>query len=106
MPHRISILVRADVGRDAIELFVTGCLTEQTRGPLASQITKARNLDPSAPILIDFTDAQHVEPSALERLRSVVDAQQEVDGHRPAALRFVLPKETPVCPREDTAELG
>lgn len=92
MPHRISILVRADVGRDAIEIFVTGCLTEQTRSTLASQIAKARNLDPSAPILVDLTDAQHIEHSALERLRSMVEVEKEEDGLRLAALRFVIPK--------------
>src|SRR5699024_9797800 len=42
MPHKISLLIRADIDLDAIELIATGCLTEQTAPVLLEQIARAR----------------------------------------------------------------
>lgn len=97
MPHKISILVRADVGRDAIELLVTGCLTEDTAGILATQLSKARDLDPSAPILLDLTDARHIESGALASLRSLAEVR-EVGGRLVAPLQLLTPATVPQCP--------
>lgn len=102
MPHKISILVRADVGRDAIELFVSGCLTGDSISALAAQIVKARVIDPSAPILVDLTAARHIEPDALEQLRSQAEAEN-VGGHPDPSLRLVTPETTPSCPLPGTA---
>lgn len=99
MPHKISLLVRADVGRGSIELLMTGCLTTFTVGILAAQISRARELGPSEPVLVDLTDAQHIEPEALEELW-LAARNLERDGEVP--LRFALPTAGPVCPTSDS----
>ena len=68
MTHKISLLIRADIDLDAIELVVTGCLTEQSVTALLEQIARARMLDPASPIRVDLTGAQHIEPRAVDVL--------------------------------------
>jgi len=106
MSHKISILIRADVGRDAIEIYISGCLTEDTRHVLAPQIVKAGTLDPSAPILVDLTQAQHVDSTALDLLRSTVEAKWKADGYHHASLQLQLPSEAPTCPLGEVALAG
>ncbi|PWH05579.1 hypothetical protein DEO23_13580 [Brachybacterium endophyticum] len=63
MPHKISILVRADVDSAAVTILVTGCLTGATREVLASQIERACLLDSASPLVVDARDAQHDDPT-------------------------------------------
>lgn len=98
MPHKISILVRADVGRNAVELLVTGCLTLPTSTVLAAQIFRAQQLQPSEPILVDLTGVQHLEPAALDQLRAA-----EVHLPSAAPLRVALPTTVPACPLAEPA---
>lgn len=97
MPHKISILARADVGRNAIDLLVTGCLTLPTVRILTAQIDKARELGPSEPILVDLTGVQHIDPAALEKLRA---ASRDIADDSETALHFALPTAASVsaCP--------
>lgn len=94
-PHKISILVRADVGRGAIELLVTGCLTAPTARILSAQIARARDLQPFEPILVDLTGVQHLEPAALEELRA---AEAALTADSAVPLRFALPEVATPCP--------
>lgn len=103
MAHKISILVRADVNRGSIELLMTGCLTTSTVRILAGQISKARELGPSEPILVDLTAAQHIDPEALESLR---EAAREMESDLGAPLRFALPTTDQTCPPEGTTVPG
>lgn len=97
MPHKISLLIRADIDLDAIELIATGCLTEQTAPVLLEQIARARMLDPESPIRVDLTGARHIDPSAAARVRARTSAPDPL-GHRRTPLRLELPDELPVCP--------
>ncbi|WP_114855368.1 STAS domain-containing protein [Brachybacterium sp. YJGR34] len=98
MTHKISVLVKADVGRDTIDLYVSGCLNSETANVLAAQISRARALDPAAPILVDLTGTQHVDPTALAQLRATVDATV-VDFARKhlVDVRFVGPSGKESC---------
>ena len=95
MPHKISILVRADVSHSSVELLVTGCLTASTVPILTAQISRARELGPSGPILVDLTAAQHIDSEAFETLRNVARA---ASSDLEAPLRFALPTDEPTCP--------
>lgn len=97
MTHKISLLIRADIDLDAIELVVTGCLTEQSVTALLEQIARARMLDPASPIRVDLTGAQHIEPRAVDVLHE--HAARDPLTHR-RALRVDLPEELPACPLE------
>lgn len=103
MNHKISILIRADVGRDTIDLVVSGCLNEETGTALAAQISKARSLDPAAPVIVDLSDARHVNPVVLGQLRRTIGAANTADGNL-AAVKFLVPKTRPTCPCTDSAE--
>ena len=96
--HKISILVRADIGRDTIDLIISGCLNTQTVDPLAVQVARARQVDPAAPVVVDLRSAQHVDPDALKLLRSMADAAkiQGFDG-RLASVEFRLPATLEAC---------
>lgn len=100
MPHKISIMVRADVSRSSVELLVTGCLTADTVQILTAQICRARELGPSGPILVDLTAAQHIDPEAFEMLRDVARAASS-DLETP--LRFALPTDEPTCPSSESS---
>ncbi|WP_152352332.1 hypothetical protein [Brachybacterium subflavum] len=103
MSHKISILVRADVDSEVVTILVTGCLTGATREVLACQIERARLLDPASPLVVDARDAQHVDPIALQLLRSRVDnpADQDTRWHRSVPVRFLVPSPLPRCPLDD-----
>lgn len=55
LTHKTSLLVRADSGREAIDLLVTGCVTEEPSIALASQIAIARQVEPTADSLLQVT---------------------------------------------------
>lgn len=74
MPGKISVLVKADVGKDAIELSVTGSLNSDTAPLLAKHIQRARTFDPGAPVRVDLTRAAEIDPRALGRLRAEIDS--------------------------------
>ena len=103
MPHKISLLVRADVGRGSIELLMTGCLTTFTVGIFVAQISRALELGPSEPVLVDLIDAQHIDPEALETLR---DAARALESGPAPPLRFALPASEPTCPCTEAAMPG
>src|SRR5699024_4655826 len=90
MTHKISLLIRADIDLDAIELVVTGCLTEQAGTALLAQVARARMLDPASPLRVDLTGAQHIEPRAVDVLHE--HAARDPLTHR-RALRVDLPEE-------------
>lgn len=96
--HKISILVRADIGRDTIDLIVTGCLNPWTVDLLARQVARARRIDPAAPVVVDLRDARHIDPSALELLRDM-DGRAMVEGFngRLAEVEFRLPATATAC---------
>jgi anti-anti-sigma regulatory factor len=97
MSHKISIVVRADVDRESLGLFVGGCLTSATAPILSRHIHRARALGPAAPILIDLTECRHIDSGALEALRAVVDVHAVQGGPEPS-LRLEVPEPLPVCP--------
>lgn len=88
MPHEISLSVHADVGCDAIEIVVSGCLTRNTCAFLADEIERAVARDPEALVLVDVDGAAHLEVAAL---RHVLEAAEVVPwaGVRHAGLRVV-----------------
>lgn len=95
MAHKISILVRADVSRNAIDLLVTGCLTDATSRILATQIIKARELGPVEPMLIDLTEMRYIDSDALEELQAGLADKEDRPG---APVRFALPTTTSTTP--------
>lgn len=98
MSHKISILVRADVGRDTIDLVVSGCLNPDTGDVLAQQIARARALDPAAPISVDLTALEHIDPLALATLRERVEASCVDRARRHLVdVRFRLPDDPAPC---------
>lgn len=101
MTHKISVLVKADVGRDAIELYVSGCLNVETAKVLAAQIERARAFDPSAPIRLDLNDTRHLDPKALRQLRTIVDSTV-IDWARKhlVDVEFVVPSGKHPCDPE------
>lgn len=103
MPHKISALVRADVGRGSVELLMTGCLTASTVQVLIAQISRALELGPSEPVLVDLTDAQHIDSEALETLR---DAARTLESGSAPPLWFALPTSEPTCPCTEAAMPG
>lgn len=96
--HKISILVRADIGRDTIDLIISGCLNAQTVDPLAVQVSRARQVDPAAPVIVDLRSAQHVDPDALAMVRTMAGAAKikGFDG-RLAEVEFRLPATLEAC---------
>ncbi|PWH06423.1 hypothetical protein DEO23_05480 [Brachybacterium endophyticum] len=105
MTHTISILVRADVDSESITLEVTGCLTPRTRDVLAAQIEKARSLGPRGPVVVDARGARHVDPIALQLLRSTADTTGALSTQwdHPAPVRFLLATPLPHCASGDPA---
>lgn len=103
MTHRISILIRADVGRDTIELIVSGCLNKETSTALATQIAKAQSLDPAAPVVVDLSNVRHIDPAVLEQLRDTAEAAQVADGNLPGT-RFITPEMAASCSCADCFE--
>ncbi|GAA1728469.1 hypothetical protein [Brachybacterium phenoliresistens] len=95
MPHEISLSVRADVGRDAIEIAVTGCLTRDTCAFLADEIEKAFARDPEALVLVDVDGALHLEPAAVRHVLEAMNGPQA--GHRRAGLRVVGTQHERTC---------
>lgn len=98
MSHNISILARTDIGLESIQLCVTGCLTDVTQQILRSRIGEARRLDPAAPIEVDLTKAQHIDPEALKKLRSAVAAEAMGTVHVVDPVVFLLPEMPRPCP--------
>ncbi|PWH06426.1 hypothetical protein DEO23_05495 [Brachybacterium endophyticum] len=80
MTDEISVLIRADVGRETIDVLVRGRLTEQTRQTLATQILKARTLDPASAILVDLTAAESIDAQPLTWLRETFGCHRSL-GH-------------------------
>lgn len=104
MSHKLSILVRTDIDAEAITIVVTGCLTRSSRQVLASVIERARLLDPASPLVVDAREAQHVDPIALQLLRSQVDNDahcQDGREQRATPVRFLVPSPLPRCPLGD-----
>lgn len=98
MTHKISILVRADMKSQSIDLVVTGCLNSDTAEALHRQITRARGLAPATPVLVDLSGTRHVDPLALSTLRHRVDASHmEGAGKRLVDVDFRLPKTVAAC---------
>lgn len=104
MPHKITIRIRADVGMETIELNVSGCLTDTTQQILQRQIGKARTLDPAAPIEVNLIEATHIEPEALDELRTTVAFEETGDVHVEEPVRFRIPKLPQHCPWYDDLE--
>lgn len=105
MTHKISILVRADIGHDTIDLIVSGCLNQATADTLALHVARARTCDPAAPVVVDLADAHHVDLKALERLRTAVGSAH-VRGYvgRLAEVEFLLPQTILACVPTDTPQ--
>lgn len=94
MTREISVLIRADVARETIDVLVRGRLTEETRPVLATQITKARRLDPASAILVDLTATDEIEARSLSLLRETFGCHRshEHELHR-RGTHFLLPAE-------------
>lgn len=96
MKHTISLLIRADLDLEAIELIATGCLTEQTLPVLLEHVARARMLDPASPIRVDLTEARHLEAAIVAQLEERMAAPDPFsDGYLPVSLD--LPAPLPRC---------
>lgn len=98
MPHKIMILIRADIGLESIQLHASGCLTVANQMLLRRHIDKARELDPSAPIEVDLTAVGHIEPEALRSLRSSIVSEDAGGAHVADPVRFRIPPMPQQCP--------
>lgn len=96
MNHKISLLVRADLDLDAIDLVATGCLTEQTVQVLLEHIARARMLDPASPVRVDLTAAGHLDPAVVSQLEARLAAPDPL-GDRRIPVQMDLPEHLPRC---------
>lgn len=74
MPHKISILVHADVSREDITLEVSGHLSVETMPTLECQVQRARALDPAAPVRVDLSTAHPIDPDVHEALYTLTES--------------------------------
>lgn len=100
MRHTLSVIVRADVGEDEIRIAVEGCVTDQSESSLHPILRRAQALDPEAPVILDLTQTQHCEHSAVALLQEAID---DIDPyHRTVTVRETHP--SPSCPMLASAE--
>ncbi|APX31763.1 hypothetical protein BH708_02425 [Brachybacterium sp. P6-10-X1] len=104
MPHSFSVTVRATIDRGAIELVVTGCLTEDTQQELFPLIRRARMLGPVTPVTVDLTTADHIDSTALVHLRASID-HDDPDRERDR-IQFLLPGILPACAKASDLVTG
>lgn len=74
MPHKISVLVRADVARESITLEVSGHLSLQTMPILERHVRRARTLDPAAPVRVDLASTDPIDPVVHSALSALTES--------------------------------
>lgn len=96
MYHKLSTTVNAETGCDEIRVQVAGCLTQDTQLALHPVLRRTRHASPARPLVVDLTDAQHLEAPGVELLYAWAQAMKADMG----TVRLLLPETLPVCPLE------
>ena len=89
-PPGISVTVVIDLDGKHVRLIVTGRLTEDTQQALHPLIRRARALTPVTRVVVDLTDVEILEATAVDFL--VQHAREEHAGHPSQQARFILPE--------------
>ena len=74
MPHKISVLVLADVAREDITLEVSGHLSAETMPTLEGQVRRARALDPAAPVRVDLSAVHAIDTDVHGALYALTES--------------------------------
>lgn len=95
MEHKLRVLVRLDIDRNAAVLAVNGCLTSDSYSALLPVIRRTSALINGLNVVIDLRNATHIDGAAAEALRESINA--DYLHHDVGIVRVQFPDVYPVC---------
>lgn len=75
MDHKLRVLVRLDIDRNSAVLAINGCLTSESYRALLPIIRRASALMNGLAVVVDLSNAMHVDRAAAEALGDHINVE-------------------------------